>query len=339
MDSKLEARRADESESCQLERFENLGSLHGIRHAISTRFGGRSRTPYSGLNLGLHVGDDPAVVQENRRIFAQEAGFDIGDLVFGQQTHGVKVHRLLASDRGRGFLDQADTIQDTDAFITDERRVVPVILTADCVPILLADPVRGAIGAVHAGWRGTAGRIAQITVESMVREFGCRPQDIWAGIGPSIGPDDFEVGPELAKIFAQLGSELDRPLVRQASNTRPHPTSDATGLESDRSYVDLWAANAGLLELAGVPAAQIEVTGISTMRFEKNVPDEPTIEAHRNFASGMPAGEPEHGPDLSLGAETGDQHESSARSGASRYYSYRSEGPDCGRFGIAIGLE
>lgn len=135
---------------------------------------------------------------------------------------------------------------DTDALVTNQTDVMIGIRTADCVPVLLYDDVRRVVAAVHAGWRGTVGGITRKAVEVMVSEFGCRPADVHAIIGPSISPEVFEVGDEVVTQFVQAGFPDEIIL-------RTYPT-----------HIDLWKANQWLLTEVGVPVGQIETAGICT---------------------------------------------------------------------------
>lgn len=136
---------------------------------------------------------------------------------------------------------------DTDALVTDKAGVMIGIRTADCVPVLLYDDVRRVVAAVHAGWRGTVGGITHKAVDVMVSDFGCRPTDIHAIIGPSISPEAFEVGNEVVEQFMLAGFPDDIVL-------RNYP----------KHHIDLWKANQWLLTEAGVPAEQIEVARLCT---------------------------------------------------------------------------
>ncbi|MCL2852253.1 MAG: polyphenol oxidase family protein, partial [Defluviitaleaceae bacterium] len=180
--------------------FDNISDTGFVNHAFSTRLGGVSLGCFSSLNLGLNRGDEREHVLENYRRLSDAAGFDWRNVVFSNQTHDVNVHRATADDRGNGIL-RASTVKDTDAFVTNAENVVLQTFHADCVPVFLADPVRRAVGLVHAGWLGTLCEIARVTVERIAAEFGTDPADIVAAIGPSIGPDSFEVDNDVADRF------------------------------------------------------------------------------------------------------------------------------------------
>ena len=160
-----------------------------VPHCFTTRLGGVSIGHLAAMNIAMHRGDPPETVQENYRILGRALGFVPEDLVLTRQTHSDIVRVV---DRGhRMGLDHRD-YPECDALITNDPGVGLVVFTADCTPILLHDPVTGAVGAIHAGWRGTAAGIAVKTVTAMVNTFGCDPKDIRAAIGPNIGPCCFE---------------------------------------------------------------------------------------------------------------------------------------------------
>jgi polyphenol oxidase len=148
---------------------------------------------------------------------------------------------------------------DADAFISSSRDVAVAIRVADCVPLLMADRHRGVVAAVHAGWRGTAARAATAALEALAREFGTRPDDIVAAIGPSIGPCCYEVGTELVDAFAAAGHErylIDRWFLAPAP---PRGSRERTKLR-----LDVATANRDQLLLAGVSEAQIHSAGLCT---------------------------------------------------------------------------
>ncbi len=176
-------------------RFAALAAERGLRHGFFTRLGGVSAAPYATLNVGASVGDDPEAVAVNRgRCFAA-LGLGEEQVITPFQVHGTRVVRVGSADRGR-------SIADADGVLSDERGVALFLRFADCVPIVLYDRERPAIGLVHAGWRGTLDGIAGEAVRAMQAHFGSRPQGLWAGIGPAIGPCCYEVGADLLEQFA-----------------------------------------------------------------------------------------------------------------------------------------
>ena len=232
----------------------------GMVHCFSTRRGGVSKGYLESLNLGVHRGDDWNNVYENYRRLGAAVGFTPEQTVFTHQTHTDLVDRVGAADRGWGLFREVEP--ERDGIYTNESGVALVCFSADCTPILLHDPVRRAVAAVHAGWRGTAKGIAARCVEAMVRDFGTDPAHLEAAIGPCIGPCCFETGPEvLAAIIAALGPEAkefiflggirDQGSGIRGDETEP-PCRDGTLPSVEKYRLDLKGLNALWLRRAGV---------------------------------------------------------------------------------------
>ncbi len=216
---------------------------------VTTRRGGVSAGPYASLNLSLNVGDDPAHVLENRRRAVAALGARLADAVFAQQVHGAVAEVVGLADRGRGTRTAADAIPGADALVTAGAGPVLAVLAADCVPVVLYDPVAHVLACAHAGWRGTVAGAAASAVRAMV-SLGSRPADVVAGLGPAIPPGRYQVGAEVARAAAiAFGARASAVL---------HPA----GPEQWR--FDLWTANRMVLQAAGVPNAQIHGTDTAT---------------------------------------------------------------------------
>jgi polyphenol oxidase len=160
--------------------------------AFSTRLGGVSGKGF-GLNLSYRVGDDPENVGRNRALFFRSLGIPLDRIVTLKQVHGANVANVSA----------AGEVDDADALISDATGLFLCVTVADCTPILLYDPAHHAIGAVHAGWRGTAGKVGPAAIHAMEAAFGTRPADLIAHIGPAAGPCCYEVGEEVAVRFPE----------------------------------------------------------------------------------------------------------------------------------------
>jgi len=196
---------------------------------VFTRQGGVSQGPWRGLNVGHAVGDEPRAVEVNHHRICRALGIPRKAITTAQQVHGAQVAQVGPEDRG-------GTFPATDGLVTDVPGVVLMLRFADCVPLLVFDPRRPAVGLAHAGWRGTLAGIASRMVEAMQAAFGSRPEELIVGIGPAIGPCCYQVGPELAgRIQAQSPQWPE--LVRW---------------QDDTPYLDLWRANRRQLEAAGV---------------------------------------------------------------------------------------
>ena len=245
--------------------------VSGADAVVTARTGGVSSGPYESLNLSFSVGDDPGCVLENRHRLATAFGADLGDFVFARQVHGDRARVVTESGRGSGAFRLDDAIDGIDALVTASPEVVLAILTADCVPIVLHDPVAGVLACVHAGWRGTVAGVTAAAVAAM-QDLGSRPSAIVAGIGPAIAANRYQVGPDVYQAVTRaFGSAANafirpdtRPVDRQDASppdARPHTGPDHA---ADRWLLDLWAATRHALREAGVPDPQIHTTDLPT---------------------------------------------------------------------------
>jgi len=226
----------------------------GVTAAVTARDGGVSGGPYATLNLSLSVGDEPSLVLENRRRLAAALGVSPGDFVFARQVHGTRVGVVTDADRGSGACSLEDAVSGVDALVTASPAVVLAILTADCLPVVMHDPVAGVLACVHAGWRGTVAGVTAAAVTAM-RDLGSRPSDVVAGLGPAMAGDRYQVGPDVHEaVTATFG-------VAAAAFLRP---DRRPGAPADRWLLDLSAANRHALREAGVPDDRIHASTIPT---------------------------------------------------------------------------
>lgn len=231
-------------------RFETL-DINAVDALVTTRRGGLSSGPYQSLNLGLRVGDDPAIVLENRRRASRAFGFDLERSVWCRQIHTDNVVIVDEADAGRGAMTEDNIVFDADALVTTAVDLSLCVTLADCVPVVIHDPRRRVLGLAHAGWGGTVSRIASRTVGVMQDRFDADPSNLVAAIGPSIGPRQYEVGKEvLDRARMAFGIESEAFIT---------PLSSA-----GKALFDLWTANRIDLESAGLQREQIEVAEIST---------------------------------------------------------------------------
>lgn len=214
---------------------ELLIPFDGLIAAESTRHGGVSPAPFASLNLGINTDDERTNVDENRLRFFSAIGAAGLGFASSYQVHGSDVLHATNAGRYEGF----------DALITNQPDLLVGVTVADCVPILIYDRGRQAVAAVHAGWRGTVGRIVQATLTKMQQQFDTRPADCYIYIGTCIDENSFEVGPDVAGQF-------------DASLLQTNP-------ETGRTCANLKRANADLCLAMGVPASQIEVSPFSTV--------------------------------------------------------------------------
>lgn len=221
--------------------FEIFADCVGLKHFVSS---GEKSIGF--VDEKAHV-----TIQRYRRELAEAVGFNTDCLVTGQQVHSAHIESVTFKDKGRGAMEKESRLPETDALVTDEEEICLMVLSADCVPIILYDSVRQVIAAIHAGWRGTVARIVMETVQMMQTKFQCSPENILAGIGPSIGKCCFEVGAEVAQAFGSV-----------------FPLTEHIIYESKKSgkyLIDLWEANRRQLLETGVQYEHIEVAGMCTV--------------------------------------------------------------------------
>lgn len=222
-----------------------------VPHCFTTRLGGVSQGYLASMNLGWNRGDEPGNVEKNFRILADALGFDTRCLVLTRQTHSDIVRQVCRKD-AQGL--DNHSYPECDGLITNDPGTALVVFSADCTPILLHDPVTGAVGAAHAGWRGTVAKIAAKTVQAMVDAYGCRPENIQAAIGPNIGPCCFETDRDVPDAMLDAFGDAAREYIRKIK---------------DKYYVNLKALNALQLRAVGVNSVEIatECTACQPERF------------------------------------------------------------------------
>jgi len=245
---KTERLHAVEKDGVLVYAFPSFEAISGVKHGMSTRFGGVSDGIFDSMNLSFTRGDTTEHVAENYRRFCAAVGVPAARCVMTRQTHSVNVRPVTSADAGCGVARER-TYDEVDGLVTNEPDLPLVILTADCVPLFFADPKRRVVAAAHSGWRGTANAIGAEVVRVMKDTYGCHPRDILCGIGPSIGPCCFEVDAPVVEAFSEK------------------PFFDAICVVDDKNgkyHVDLWEINRRILLSAGVPADNITVGDLCT---------------------------------------------------------------------------
>lgn len=220
-----------------------------VIHAFSTKLGGVSPFPYSGLNMGFHTKDSEVNVIENRKRFLKRFNLAPEQVASLKQVHSDKIIRVGKHFMGNAFLEKGRYFYEGDALITGEKGVALYVGYADCVPILLFDPIREVIAAVHAGWRGSVSNIAKKTVEKMVKHYGSAPESILAAIGPSIGPRHFEVGNDVISEIKKRSNAYTELLL---------PSREG------HASLDLWRVNEWQLLSAGLKGSNIDCAKLCT---------------------------------------------------------------------------
>ena len=203
--------------------------------------------PYDGFNITYYTDDDPKHISTCRTILSMMLEISDEHLILPRQVHGTEIAEVTEQNIG-------DKFDGIDALITKLPRTCIGVSTADCVPILIYDTHVRAIAAAHAGWRGTVARIGSKTIEAMQKQYGSRAEDLKVIIGPSIGPDSFEVGDEVYDAFCEAGFEMDKIAFKR----------------NGKWHIDLWQANALDMQRLGVAKENIEISGICTFKQHKD---------------------------------------------------------------------
>lgn len=215
--------------------FDSFNQLKSIRHIITGSNLHIKRGDIAGLNYGLNVPDNSSIVKENRLELLRHLAIN-GSVAFPMQTHSCTIEIVTEQNKSSVF-------ENVDALITNVPGILIGVLSADCVPVLLADPIKNVVACVHAGWRGTAAEIVKYTILKMQAEFDCLSTNIVAGIGPSISAANYEVGEDVAAHF------------RDASKQKVSP---------GKSCIDLWTENKIQLREMGLKEEHISVSAQCT---------------------------------------------------------------------------
>ncbi|HMQ49905.1 MAG TPA: peptidoglycan editing factor PgeF [Saprospiraceae bacterium] len=213
--------------------IDHFNAFPAIRAVESTRHGGVSTVPYASLNLGIYTDDDPEDVAQNLAILCQHLGINKDRLASSHQVHDNKVLHVETPGHFEGY----------DALITNQPDVFLAVTIADCTPILIFDPIKKSIAAVHAGWRGTVKQVVRAAIDEITKAFGTNPGHCFAYVGTCIDGDSYEVDHEVASHF---------------------PASCKKALPNNKFLVDLKVANKLQLLKAGIPQSQIAISPYST---------------------------------------------------------------------------
>lgn len=219
-------------------RFDNLSGYSTVQHGFCLRKGGTSPPPFDSLNVSFGVGDENLAVLSNRRLISSP--FRKQRLIFAHQVHGTKII-VCPNGPGAGKGEKGEAPQVGDAMITDEPLMGLVIQVADCQSVMIYDPEHRAIGNIHCGWRGSVANVIGKTIDKLQEAFGCRPERMIAGVGPSLGPCCAE--------FINYRQEIPTALWRYKQPNR---------------RFDFWAMTVDQLCNAGLIESNIEISGLCT---------------------------------------------------------------------------
>lgn len=247
---KIPNMRVNEKEGVTFLTYPAFEEMPEIVHGFSTRLGGVSEGIYSSMNLSFTRGDKDEAVKENYRRIAAAIGFEMESIVTSDQTHTANVRRITEEDRGNGIT-KPRPYKDVDGMITNVPGVVLATFYADCVPLYFVDPVHKAIGLSHSGWRGTVAKIGKVTVEKMREEYGTKPEEIYAAVGPSICQDCYEVSEDVAEEFRHAFCP-------------EHWGALFYKKENGKYQLNLWEANRIVFLEAGIPEDHISMPNLCT---------------------------------------------------------------------------
>lgn len=231
-------------------KFPLLETLPFVKHLFTTKEGGVSQGDFASMNVSFTRGDDKEHVLENYRRIAGIFDVKPEDIVVSHQTHTTNVLRVSKKDGGKGVVYDRD-YENVDGLVTNEKNLVLCTMYADCVPLYFVDVKNKAIGLSHSGWKGTAGKMGEKTLIKMAEEFGTKPEDVYAAIGPSICMDCYEVSGDVIEAFSNIFTEEEMRLICYRK-------------ENGKYQLDLWKANEIILLNAGVLKEHIEVTRLCT---------------------------------------------------------------------------
>lgn len=229
--------------------YNALEKIPWITHGFSTRAGGVSEGCLSSMNLGHGRNDAEENVIRNHEIIAEAIGFDAHNIVASRQTHTTNVRVVSKEDCGKGVYKERD-YDDVDGMITNEKNIVLATYFADCVPLYIVDTKNKAIGLSHSGWRGTVGKIGQVTLEKMNEQYGTKPEDTVVCIGPSICQNCYEISLDVAEEFMKAFPNHKEEILKDKGN--------------DKFLLDLWECNRIIFEEAGVLPEKINLPDLCT---------------------------------------------------------------------------
>lgn len=230
--------------------FPSLERETAIYHGFSTRLGGVSEGIYHSMNLSFTRGDQEEAVKENFNLISSAIGFLPESIVTSDQTHTTNVRVVTQEDQGSGIM-KPRAYTDVDGMVTNVPGLTLATFYADCVPLYFYDPVHCAIGLSHSGWRGTVGKIGKVTVETMMRVYGTKPEDVLAAIGPSICQECYEVSADVIEQFRGAFEEKDWNDLFYAK-------------ENGKYQLNLWKANEKIFLEAGILPEHISLSNLCT---------------------------------------------------------------------------
>lgn len=221
----------------------------GVTAFSTMRQGGYSKGPYGEFNINRYCGDENEAIRQNRDALCQLLAISGDHLLMPHQVHLTKIAVVDEAFLNKTTAERQQALEGVDALMTNQKGVCIGVSTADCIPVLLYDPVHQATCAIHAGWRGTIKRITAQAVQMMTAVYGTQPADLVAQIGPGIHLDSFEVGDEVYEAFANEGFDMD-----------------AISKKYEKWHIDLPECNRLQLVAQGLSAKHITVSPVCTYK-------------------------------------------------------------------------
>lgn len=225
--------------------FEQTGL---VKHGFTTRIGGISSKPFNTLNLGLRTEDDKGNVMKNFACISNAFNVPMEKMVLSDQVHGTTIRIVTEEDAGKGLTKPMD-YKEVDGLLTNVKDLMLFTFYADCIPLFFLDKTKKVVGVAHAGWKGTAARIAEKMVMTMKKIYDSNPWDILVGIGPSIGACCYPVKKDVYNKFSESLSCAEEILIKEST---------------DIWKLDLWKANERILEENGILSRNITICGLCT---------------------------------------------------------------------------
>lgn len=230
-------------------KFKEFESLGFVEHCFTTRIGGCSKDSYHSLNMGMNVPEEVKNTIENidkvcKIVFNKTKN----DVIMSDQIHDIKIKKVNESDKGKGIVKERD-FEEVDGLVTNVPGIILMTSYADCTPLFIIDEKKKVIASVHSGWKGTVGKIGAEAVKVMVNDYGSNLKDIKVGIGPTIGPESFEVGEEVYIEFKNKFENMEKIL------------SERRG---EKYFLNLWEANREVFINAGISAENIFIDNHDT---------------------------------------------------------------------------
>lgn len=231
--------------------FDKIKSMDWVNQSFSTRLGGTSSDIYESMNLSFNLADTHDNVLNNFKIISDSIGIPIENMVYSKQTHTTNILKIDDSHKGMGIVRER-CFDNIDGLITNVPGICLVTSFADCIPVIIIDPVKKVIASLHSGWRGTVGNITQQAVNTMISDYGCNTSSLIGFVGPGICMNCYEVSLDVADRFKSSYSKEEAEMILK------------NGKADDKFYLDLLMANRINLINCGLLSSNIYTADICT---------------------------------------------------------------------------